>query len=58
MNTFGILYRVSSRSEPMNRMTLEDYAKIHGQAKATKDFSVIQCAIYKAFASADTILSS
>ncbi|WP_313679052.1 Cro/CI family transcriptional regulator [Pantoea vagans] len=32
----------------MNRMTLEDYAKIHGQAKAAKDFGVIQCAISKA----------
>lgn len=25
----------------MNRMTLEDYAKIHGQAKAAKDFGVM-----------------
>lgn len=32
----------------MNRMTLEDYAKIHGQAKAASDFGVIQCAISKA----------
>ncbi len=32
----------------MNRMTLEDYAKIHGQAKAARDFGVIQCAISKA----------
>lgn len=32
----------------MNRMTLEDYAKIHGQDKTAKDFGVIQCAISKA----------
>ncbi|MGK6325739.1 Cro/CI family transcriptional regulator [Erwinia sp. DT-104] len=32
----------------MNRMTLEDYAKVHGQAKAARDFGVIQCAISKA----------
>lgn len=32
----------------MNRMTLADYAKIHGQAKAADDFGVIQCAISKA----------
>ncbi|MBS0855958.1 MULTISPECIES: Cro/CI family transcriptional regulator [unclassified Tatumella] len=32
----------------MNKMTLEDYAKIHGQAKTAKDFGVIQCAISKA----------
>lgn len=32
----------------MNRMTLEDYAKAHGQAKAARDFGVIQCAISKA----------
>lgn len=32
----------------MNRMTLEDYARIHGQAKAAQDFGVIQCAISKA----------
>ena len=48
MNTCSILCFVYSRSEPMNRMTLEDYAKIHGQAKAAKDFGVIQCAISKA----------
>ena len=27
----------------MIRMTLADYAKIHGQAKAASDFGVIQC---------------
>lgn len=32
----------------MIRMTLADYAKIHGQAKAASDFGVIQCAISKA----------
>lgn len=32
----------------MNRMTLADYAKLHGQAKAANDFGVIQCAISKA----------
>ncbi len=32
----------------MKRMTLADYAKIHGQAKAARDFGVIQCAISKA----------
>ncbi|UGV23798.1 Cro family transcriptional repressor [Hafnia phage Pocitis76] len=32
----------------MNKMTLADYAKIHGQAKAASDFGVIQCAISKA----------
>lgn len=29
-------------------MTLEDYAKIHGQSKTAKDFGVLQCAISKA----------
>ena len=32
----------------MNRMTLEDYAKIHGQDKTAKDFGVILCAISNA----------
>ncbi|CND06924.1 Cro [Yersinia frederiksenii] len=32
----------------MNKMTLADYAEIHGQAKAASDFGVIQCAISKA----------
>ncbi|ENG5284579.1 hypothetical protein ABT802_000231 [Escherichia coli] len=31
----------------MIRMTLADYAKIHGQAKAASDFGVIQCAMPK-----------
>lgn len=39
---------VTKRSVPMNRMTLADYAKIHGQAKTANDFGVIQCAISKA----------
>lgn len=32
----------------MRRMTLADYAKLHGQAKTASDFGVIQCAISKA----------
>lgn len=32
----------------MSKMTLADYAKIHGQAKVASDFGVIQCAISKA----------
>ncbi|EPE4838929.1 Cro/CI family transcriptional regulator [Yersinia enterocolitica] len=32
----------------MSKMTLSDYAEIHGQAKAASDFGVIQCAISKA----------
>ncbi|MCI4077723.1 Cro/CI family transcriptional regulator, partial [Klebsiella pneumoniae] len=32
----------------MSRMTLADYAKIHGQEKTASDFGVIQCAISKA----------
>jgi len=35
----------------MSRMTLADYAKIHGQAKTANDFGVIQCAISKAIRS-------
>ena len=32
----------------MKKMTLRDYARLHGQAKTAKDFGVIQCAISKA----------
>ena len=40
----------------MNRMTLADYAKIHGQAKAANDFGVIQCAISKAIRAGRNII--
>ncbi|SQB09198.1 Cro/CI family transcriptional regulator [Citrobacter koseri] len=40
----------------MNRMTLADYAKKHGQAKAANDFGVIQCAISKAIRSGRNII--
>ncbi|MDM3114233.1 Cro/CI family transcriptional regulator [Citrobacter sp. Cf128] len=35
----------------MSRMSLAEYAKIHGQAKTANDFGVIQCAISKAIRS-------
>lgn len=40
----------------MIRMTLADYAKIHGQAKAASDFGVIQCAISKAILAGRNIM--
>ena len=40
----------------MNRMTLADYDKIHGQAKAANDFGVIQCAISKAIRAGRNII--
>lgn len=40
----------------MNRMTLADYAKMHGQAKAANDFGVIQCAISKAIRAGRNII--
>jgi predicted DNA-binding protein (UPF0251 family) len=40
----------------MNQMTLKDYADIHGQAKAAKDFGVIQCAISKAIRAGRNII--
>lgn len=39
----------------MSRMTLADYAKIHGQEKTASDFGVIQCAISKAIRSGRNI---
>lgn len=35
----------------MSRMSLAEYAKIHGQAKTANDFGVIQCAVSKAIRS-------
>ncbi|ALB71051.1 Cro/Cl family transcriptional regulator [Cronobacter dublinensis] len=40
----------------MTRMTLADYAKKYGQAKAANDFGVIQCAISKAIRAGRNII--